>query len=51
MISCDSASRIEHLQRSYVYHLEQACLHDEMLDWIDNELDQLRSQVQQDEAL
>lgn len=42
MISFDIFARISALERSYAYHLEQACKHDEMLDYLDEELMVLR---------
>lgn len=38
MITCEITAKIAQLERSYAYHLEQACMHDEMIDYIDTEL-------------
>lgn len=50
MITCDVAAKVSQLERSYAYHLERACRHDEMLEFIDDELDVYRNMMKQMDA-
>lgn len=50
MITCDVFAKISHFERSYAYHLERACHHDEMLEFIDSELEVYRKMMKNMDA-